>query len=83
MFANPVAPFMEVFPTRPFSAGSFHSRVRRAPEVLGEVPAACLAEEIDTPGPGQLKGLITLGCTRWSAPLTPTGSILRYRYSRA
>ena len=62
MFANPVAPFMEVFPTRPFSAGSYHSRVRGAPEVLGEVPAACLAEEIDTPGPGQLKGLITLGC---------------------
>jgi anaerobic selenocysteine-containing dehydrogenase len=62
MFANPVAPFMEIFPIRPFSAGSFHSRVRGAPEVLGEVPAACLAEEIDTPGEGQLKGLITLGC---------------------
>ena len=62
MFANPVAPFMEAFPTRPFSAGAYRTRVRGAPEVLGEVPAACLAEEIDTPGEGQIKGLITLGC---------------------
>ncbi len=62
MFANPVAPFMDAFPARPFSAGAYHTRVRGAPEVLGEVPAACLAEEIDTPGEGQIKGLITLGC---------------------
>lgn len=62
MFSNPVAPFMEILPSRPPSFGSYHSRVRGAPEVLGELPAACLAEEIDTPGAGQIKGLITLGC---------------------
>ncbi len=62
MFSNPVAPFMEILPSRPPSFGSYHSRVRGAPEVLGELPAACLAEEIDTPGEGQIKGLITLGC---------------------
>jgi anaerobic selenocysteine-containing dehydrogenase len=37
-----------------------HTRVRGLPEVLGEFPAPALAEEIDTPGPGQLRGLITV-----------------------
>ncbi|QGG96189.1 molybdopterin-dependent oxidoreductase [Actinomarinicola tropica] len=37
-----------------------HSRVRQLPETLGELPVAVLAEEIDTPGEGQLRGLITV-----------------------
>ena len=36
------------------------SRVRQAPEVYGEFPAACLAEEIETPGDGQVRALITV-----------------------
>jgi len=36
------------------------SRVRGLPEFYGELPASCLAEEIDTPGEGQVKALITL-----------------------
>jgi anaerobic selenocysteine-containing dehydrogenase len=36
------------------------SRVRQAPEVYGEFPAACLAEEIETPGEGQIRALITI-----------------------
>jgi anaerobic selenocysteine-containing dehydrogenase len=40
--------------------GRRHSRVRGAPEVYGEYPAACLAEEIETPGPGQVRALITI-----------------------
>src|SRR6266852_3259583 len=36
------------------------SRVRQAPEVYGELPAACLAEEIETPGDGQVRALLTL-----------------------
>ena len=40
--------------------GRRHSRVRQAPEVFGELPAACLAEEIETPGEGQIRGLITI-----------------------
>jgi anaerobic selenocysteine-containing dehydrogenase len=40
--------------------GDWHSRVRGAPEVLGQVPASCMAEEIATPGAGQLHGLITI-----------------------
>jgi anaerobic selenocysteine-containing dehydrogenase len=36
------------------------SRVRGLPEVFGELPVACLAEEIETPGPGQVRALITI-----------------------
>ena len=41
------------------SAGG-RSRVRGAPEVLGQVPVSCLAEEIDTPGDGQIQALFTI-----------------------
>jgi len=40
--------------------GRHRSRVRGAPEVLGELPVACLAEEILTPGEGRVRALITL-----------------------
>jgi anaerobic selenocysteine-containing dehydrogenase len=40
--------------------GRFTSRVRGLPEIFGELPVACLAEEIDTPGPGQVRALITI-----------------------
>jgi anaerobic selenocysteine-containing dehydrogenase len=35
------------------------SRVRGLPGFNGELPLSTLAEEIDTPGPGQVRGLIT------------------------
>ncbi|GFG90581.1 molybdopterin-dependent oxidoreductase [Mycobacterium bourgelatii] len=40
--------------------GRWRTRVRGAKEVLGQVPVSCLAEEIATPGDGQLKALITI-----------------------
>src|SRR5947209_15653557 len=47
----------------------WHSRVRGLGEIFGELPAACLAEEIDTPGEGQVRALITLaGNPALSAP---------------
>lgn len=36
------------------------SRVRQLPELYGELPVACLAEEIETPGEGQIRALITV-----------------------
>ena len=36
------------------------SRVRGLPEVLGELPVSALAEEIDTPGEGQVRALVTV-----------------------
>jgi anaerobic selenocysteine-containing dehydrogenase len=35
------------------------SRVRGLPEFSGELPSAALAEEIDTPGEGRIRGLVT------------------------
>jgi anaerobic selenocysteine-containing dehydrogenase len=40
--------------------GRFSSRVRGLPEVFGELPVVCLAEEIQTPGEGQVRALITI-----------------------
>lgn len=37
----------------------FQSRVSGKPEFMGELPVACLAEEIETPGEGQLRALVT------------------------
>jgi len=50
------------------------SRVRQAPEVYGELPAACLAEEIETPGDGQVRALITIAGN--PALSTPNGAHL-------
>jgi anaerobic selenocysteine-containing dehydrogenase len=40
--------------------GRWRSRVRGLPESYGELPVAALAEEIETPGDGQVRALITL-----------------------
>ncbi len=40
--------------------GRRHSRVRGLPEYYGELPVVCLAEEIETPGDGQVRALITI-----------------------
>ncbi len=37
----------------------YRSRVRQVPEFMGELPVACLAEEMLTPGAGQLRVLVT------------------------
>jgi anaerobic selenocysteine-containing dehydrogenase len=40
--------------------GRWHSRVRGLGEVFGELPVACLAEGIETPGDGQIRALLTI-----------------------
>lgn len=37
----------------------WHSRVRGLPETLGDLPASILAEEMETPGQGQVRALVT------------------------
>jgi anaerobic selenocysteine-containing dehydrogenase len=44
----------------PVRTGRWSTRVRGAPEVLGQAPLSCLAEEIATPGPGRTRALITI-----------------------
>jgi anaerobic selenocysteine-containing dehydrogenase len=46
--------------TRPGSYGRWRSRVRGLPESAGELPVAVLAEEILTPGEGQIRGFVTI-----------------------
>jgi anaerobic selenocysteine-containing dehydrogenase len=64
MFANPIAWSLASLTPPEFANGfvlhRWRSRVRGAPEVLGQVPVSCLAEEIATPGPGQVRALITI-----------------------
>lgn len=43
-----------------FSVGRGRSRVGGHPEVMGEYPVGALAEEITTPGEGQVRALVTL-----------------------
>ena len=42
------------------TTGRRQSRVSGAPEVFGEFPINCIAEEIDTPGEGRMRALITI-----------------------
>lgn len=63
MWSTPVAPHLDLNPSYPPEAPILSSpiRVRGVPGILGQYPASCLAEEIDTPGDGQIKALFTLG----------------------
>lgn len=45
---------------RPTRLGRHVSRVRSLPESFGELPVVCMAEEIDTPGAGQIRALFTI-----------------------
>ncbi|MEV0582935.1 molybdopterin-dependent oxidoreductase [Nonomuraea sp. NPDC050310] len=54
---------------KPYRTGRWASRVRGLPEVNGELPVATLADEIETPGEGQIRFLITVaGNPVMSAP---------------
>ncbi|MEV6063604.1 molybdopterin-dependent oxidoreductase [Nocardia asteroides] len=46
--------------SRPFRPGRWTSRVRGLPEAMGELPVATLADEIETPGDGQIRALVTV-----------------------
>ena len=58
MFTNPA---IDIKRQKGFKSahGRWHSRVRKLPEFEGELPVAVLAEEMMTPGEGQVKALVT------------------------
>jgi anaerobic selenocysteine-containing dehydrogenase len=62
MFPYPAhtSPHPETPGGRGFSMGRHRSRVRGHPEVRREFPVATLAEEIETPGDGQIRALMTV-----------------------
>src|SRR5262245_20604213 len=57
--------------------GRHASRVRGLPEVFGELPVACLAEEIETPGDGQVRALITVAGNPVLSTPNPDGRLSR------
>jgi anaerobic selenocysteine-containing dehydrogenase len=65
---------------RGVTLGRHKSRVSGAPEVFGEYPMNCLAEEIETPGPGQVRALFTVA----SNPVlsTPNGPRIAAAFER-
>ncbi|HWS78047.1 MAG TPA: molybdopterin dinucleotide binding domain-containing protein, partial [Thermomonas sp.] len=54
--------------------GRWRSRVRGLPEFAGELPVACMTEEIATPGEGQVRALLT--CAGNPVLSTPDGRAL-------
>lgn len=54
--------------------GAWHSRVRGLPEFGGELPVAVLAEEMTTPGAGQVKALVCVAGNPVAS--TPAGAAL-------
>ncbi len=56
------------------SFARFRSRVRGLPEFGGELPVAALAEEIETPGPKQVRALVTMAGNPVSS--APNGAAL-------
>lgn len=58
MFAAAAA--LGIVRTKPFRPGRWSTRVRELPEAMGELPVATLADEITTPGEGQVRALVTV-----------------------
>ncbi|MCI0635909.1 MAG: molybdopterin-dependent oxidoreductase, partial [Actinobacteria bacterium] len=71
MFPKPAATIPGLVPDDPdvLPYARWRTRVRGLPEFDGQLPTAALAEEIDTPGEGRVRGLVTLaGNPALSAP---------------
>jgi anaerobic selenocysteine-containing dehydrogenase len=61
MFASPaVDPMGRLQLSKPEGFARWRSRVSGYPEFCGELPVAALAEEMTTPGPGQVRGLLSI-----------------------
>ncbi len=74
MFTTPAVDLLAVLETLGMARGygRWSSRVRGLPEVAGELPIAALAEEIEAPGPGAPRALLTIaGNPALSAPNGP------------
>jgi len=62
-----------------FRMGNVYSRVRKFPEAIGEFPAALMAEEILTPGEGQIKAMVTMAGNPVLS--TPNGAQIEQAFS--
>ncbi|MGP3937509.1 molybdopterin-dependent oxidoreductase [Nonomuraea sp. KM88] len=60
MFTRPAVDGIDSGTLAPGHVGSHRSRVRGLPDFSGEFTVATLADEIETPGPGQIRALLTV-----------------------
>ena len=60
MFPQAAAPVTVLAGDQPFEFGRWKSRVSGQPEVSGMIPSSTMAEEILTPGEGQVRAMILL-----------------------
>ncbi|WP_370248697.1 molybdopterin-dependent oxidoreductase [Nocardioides sp.] len=60
MFTEPAADIVGMGVIGAGSVGRWTSRVRGVPEFAGELPSAVMREEIETPGEGQVRALVTM-----------------------
>jgi anaerobic selenocysteine-containing dehydrogenase len=60
MFPQAAAPVTALARARPFTFGKWKSRVSGQPEVGGMIPSSTMAEEILTPGEGQVRAMVLL-----------------------
>jgi len=60
MFPSPAASIAALAKAPPFTFGRWQSRVGGQPEVRGRIPSSTMAEEMLTPGPGQVRAMILL-----------------------
>ena len=58
MFTKPAVDFLPLAPRGHYDI--WRSRVRGLPEFGGELPVSTLAEEMDTPGDGQIRAFLTI-----------------------
>jgi anaerobic selenocysteine-containing dehydrogenase len=60
LFPEPALDLVHNPASKPGHFGQWQSRVRGLPEFGGELPVAALAEEIETPGEGQIRAFISI-----------------------
>ncbi|TXH04155.1 MAG: molybdopterin oxidoreductase family protein [Nevskiaceae bacterium] len=60
LFPQPALDLVQNPASKPGHFAQWRSRVRGLPEFGGELPVAALAEEIETPGEGQVRALVTI-----------------------
>ena len=59
LFAKPAVDLLRLL-AHESKHGRWHSRVRGLPETGGDLPSAVMAEEMAEPGPGQIRGLLSV-----------------------
>jgi anaerobic selenocysteine-containing dehydrogenase len=75
MFTTPAAPIDAALPKeKGVEIGRWKSRVSGRPEVEGLIPSSTMAEEILTPGDGQVRAMILLMTNRCAVPRTRASS---------